>query len=50
MMFKRKNEEQISIRQRIVLYAQQHGNKPADRHCGCHAETVREWRKLIQKI
>jgi len=45
MIFKRSTEEQISIRQKIVRYAQQHGNKPAARHYGCDVRTVREWRK-----
>jgi hypothetical protein len=44
MIFKRSTEEQISIRQKIVRYAQQHGNKPAARHYGCDVRTVREWR------
>lgn len=47
-MFKRSPEEQIAIRQKLVRYAQQHGNKPAARHYGCHVETVREWRKRFE--
>ena len=48
MMFKRSPEEQISIRQQIVRYAQLHGNKPAARRYGCDVRTVREWRKRFQ--
>ena len=48
MMFKRSPEEQISIRQQIMRYAQLHGNKPAARRYGCDVRTVREWRKRFQ--
>jgi transposase len=48
MIFKRSPQEQISIRLKIVRYAQQHGNKPAARHYGCCVETVREWRKRFE--
>lgn len=48
MIFKRSFEEQILLRQQIVRYAQQHGNKPAGRHYGCDARTVRTWRKRFE--
>lgn len=49
MLFKRRPEEQISIRQKIVRYAQQHGNKPAARRHGCDVRTVRTWRKRFER-
>lgn len=49
MTFKRSPEEQIAIRQKIVRYAQQHGNKPAARHYGCDVRTVREWKKRFKE-
>lgn len=48
MLFKRSPEEQVSIRQAIVRYAQRKGNKPAARHYGCDVRTVREWRKRFE--
>jgi len=45
MIFNRSPQEQNLIRQKIVRYAQQHGNKPAARHFGCDPRTVREWRR-----
>jgi transposase InsO family protein len=48
MLFKRSPEEQMAIRQKIVRYAQQHGNKPAARHYGCDHRTVRDWRKRFE--
>ena len=42
-MDKRKNKEKISIRQKIVRYAQINGIKPAMRHFGCSKNTVRYW-------
>ena len=45
MIYNRSTDSQIVIRQQIVRYAQQHGNKPAARHFGCDVRTVREWRK-----
>ena len=48
MIFKRSIEEQVAIRQKIVRYAQQHGNKPAARHYGCDVRTVREWKKRFK--
>jgi transposase len=45
MIFKRSPEELIAIRQQIIRYAQQYGNKPAARHYGCDVRTVREWKK-----
>ena len=44
MIFKRSPEEQIALRQKIIRYAQQHGNRPAARHHGCDVRTVRDWR------
>ncbi len=49
MLFKRSPEEQVSIRQAIVCYAQRKGNKPAARHYGCDVRTVREWRKRFER-
>ena len=43
MIFNRSPEEQISIRQRMVRYAQKHGVKSAMRHYGCSKNTVKEW-------
>ncbi len=43
MTFKRSPEDQITIRQRVVLYAQEHGIKPAARHYGCSKNTVKKW-------
>jgi transposase len=48
MIFKRRPEEQVSIRQKIVRYAQLHGNKPAARRYGCDVRTVRAWRKRFE--
>jgi transposase len=45
MTFKRSPEEQVAIRQKIVRYAQQYGNKPAARHYGCDVRTVRTWER-----
>ena len=45
MISDRSQNSQILIRQRMVRYAQQHGNKPAARHFGCDVRTVREWKK-----
>ena len=42
MVFNKSLDSQIMIRQQIVRYAQQHGNKPAARHFGCNVRTVRE--------
>ena len=49
MIFNRSTEEQISIRQKIVRYAQLHGNKPAARYYGCDVRTVREWKKRFKE-
>lgn len=49
MLFMRSPEEQISIRQKIVRYAQQRGNKPAARRYGCDVRTVREWRRRFEQ-
>lgn len=48
MVFNRSPDSQIMIRQQIVRYAQQHGNKPAARHFGCNVRTVREWCKRFK--
>jgi DNA-directed RNA polymerase specialized sigma24 family protein len=45
MTFKRSPEEQVAIRQKIVRYAQQYGNKQAARHYGCDVRTVRTWER-----
>ena len=47
-MFKKSPEEQIFIRQKIIRYAQQHGNKPAAKKYGCDVRTVREWKKRFK--
>ncbi len=49
MIFMRSLEEQIAIRQKIIRYAQQYGNKPAARHYGCDVGTVRTWRGRFEK-
>jgi transposase len=48
MIFKRSTEEQISIRQKIIRYAQQNGNNAAARHYGCDVRTVRTWRRRFE--
>lgn len=48
MIFKRSPEEQVFIRQKIIRYAQQYGNKPAAKHYGCDVRTVRSWRKRFE--
>jgi transposase len=48
MIFKRSIEEQVAIRQKIIRYAQQHGNKPTARHYGCDVRTIREWKKRFK--
>lgn len=50
MIFKRSPEEQVLIRQQIVRYAQQHGNKPTARHYGCSVRTVRTWKKRFEQL
>lgn len=49
MIFKRSPEEQVSVRQQIVRYAQQKGNNAAARHYGCNVRTVRTWRGRFEK-
>ena len=49
MIFKRTPQEQITARQAMVRYAQQHGNKPAARRYGCDVRTVRMWRKRFEE-
>lgn len=49
MIFKRSAQEQIALRQKIVRYAQQHGNKPTASHFGCNVRTVRTWRRRFDK-
>lgn len=48
MIFKRSTEEQISIRQKIIRYAQLRGNNAAARHYGCNVRTVRTWRRRFE--
>ncbi len=48
-MFNRKNKEQISIRQKMVRYAQRHGIKPAARYFGCSKNTIKEWLHRFNK-
>ena len=48
MIFKRSTQEQSLVRQKIVRYAQQYGNKPAARHYGCDPRTVREWKRRFE--
>lgn len=48
MIFNRSPQEQSLLRQKIVRYAQQRGNKPAARHFGCDPRTVRQWRKRFE--
>lgn len=43
MLFKRSDQEQILIRQKMVRYAQMHGIKPAAKHYACSKNTVRTW-------
>jgi len=45
MIYNRSSEAQILVRQQMIRYAQRYGNKPAARHYGCDARTVRDWRK-----
>jgi len=45
MLYKRSPDSQILVRQRMIRYAQQFGNKPAARHFGCDVRTIRNWRK-----
>jgi len=49
MLFKRRDREQILIRQEIVRYAQKHGIKPAARHYSCSKNTVRTWSRRFKK-
>ena len=49
MIYKRSKKEQCQIRQTIIRYAQQYGNKPAARYYGCNVRTVRMWRKRFEK-
>jgi hypothetical protein len=48
MIFKRSIQDLSLVRQKIVRYAQQHGNKPAARHYGCDPRTVRTWKKRFE--
>ncbi|HLB53066.1 MAG TPA: helix-turn-helix domain-containing protein [Chlamydiales bacterium] len=49
MLFKRSDQEQILIRQRMIRYAQIHGIKPAARHYGCSKNTVKTWLRRFEK-
>jgi transposase len=49
MIFKRSPEDQISIRQRIVRYAQKYGIKPAARYYHCSKNTVKDWLRRFEK-
>ena len=46
--YKRSPQEQIFLRQEIIRYAQEKGNKPAARKYGCCSRTVRTWRKRYE--
>ncbi|MBP9840836.1 MAG: helix-turn-helix domain containing protein [Simkaniaceae bacterium] len=47
-MFNRDSKEQIIFRQKIVQYAQIHGNKPAARKYGCSKNTIKTWRRRFE--
>ncbi|MBM3191472.1 MAG: helix-turn-helix domain-containing protein [Chlamydiae bacterium] len=49
MINNRSPDSQILIRQEVVRYAQQHGNKPAARCYNCDVRTVRSWRGRFEK-
>lgn len=49
MINNRSPDSQILIRQQIIRYAQQHGNKSAARHYNCNVKTVRTWRRRFEE-
>ncbi len=49
MIFQRSPHDQISIRQRIVRYAQKHGIKPTARYYHCSKNTVKEWLRRFEE-
>lgn len=49
MLFNRRDQEQILIRQEMVRYAQQHGIKPAAKYYSCSKNTVKTWLGRFQE-